>query len=136
MMPVLALTNERRTNLKIAEYDIAGSRAHVWPGPTQLLSVAEGASLDNGLAQILTELRTVTFLFPWAMEMCTWHIEERRLASWSARSAASHAARSRNDQVSQMRFTSRRRRKRVDDTALLRLGRWVDAEHADGCRQS
>ncbi len=85
---------------KLWRQDITGSRAHAaMLGATGILSAADVAAIDDGLAQIGGEIEAGTFMFSEALEDIHTNIEVRltELAGDAARRL--HTARSRNDQV-------------------------------------
>lgn len=97
---LLALTSEQHSDMKIAEYDIAGSRAHVRGlVRTALLTPDEGRTLDGGLHQILEELRTDKLVISIGDEDIHMAVERRLSELVGAVGGKLHTARSRNDQV-------------------------------------
>jgi argininosuccinate lyase len=85
---------------KLARQDIAGSRAHVAMLAAQgVVSPADAAAIDAGLAQVKGEIEAGDFVFSRALEDIHMNVE-RRLADIVGPAAGRlHTARSRNDQV-------------------------------------
>jgi argininosuccinate lyase len=85
---------------KLWRQDVAGSRAHAaMLGAVGILSAADVAAIDDGLARIAGEIAAGEFMFSDALEDIHTNIEARltELAGDAARRL--HTARSRNDQV-------------------------------------
>ncbi|OGA48701.1 MAG: argininosuccinate lyase, partial [Betaproteobacteria bacterium RIFCSPLOWO2_12_FULL_62_13] len=85
---------------RLAEFDVEGSLAHArMLHAIGILSKAELSAIENGMAQILTEIRSGTF--PWSLEFEDVHLNiEHRLTDLVGEAGKRlHTARSRNDQV-------------------------------------
>jgi argininosuccinate lyase len=85
---------------RLAEFDIEASLAHArMLHATGIVSAADLAAIEKGMAQILEEIRAGTF--PWSVELEDVHLNiERRLTELVGEAGKRlHTARSRNDQV-------------------------------------
>lgn len=80
--------------------DIAGSRAHVAMLAKQgIVSEADAAVIDAGLAQVLAEIEADTFVFSRELEDIHMNVEKRLADIIGPAAGRLHTARSRNDQV-------------------------------------
>ena len=80
--------------------DIAGSRAHVAMLAKQgIVSEADAAAIDAGLAQVLAEIEAGTFVFSRELEDIHMNVEKRLADIIGPAAGRLHTARSRNDQV-------------------------------------
>jgi len=85
---------------KLAGQDIAGSRAHAaMLGATGIISAADAAAIDAGLAEIGQEIAAGKFTFSEALEDIHTNIEARLTDKLGEAARRLHTARSRNDQV-------------------------------------
>ncbi len=85
---------------RLAEYDIDGSLAHArMLHKVTLLSAADLAAIEQGLAQIRDEIRTGAFAWSVDLEDVHMNIESRLTALVGDAGKRLHTARSRNDQV-------------------------------------
>ena len=85
---------------RMAEQDIAGSRAHAdMLAEMEIISRADNDAIQAGLDQVLTEIRDGTFPFDRALEDIHMNIEARLKAIIGDPAGRLHTARSRNDQV-------------------------------------
>jgi argininosuccinate lyase len=85
---------------RLAEEDIAGSRAHVaMLAATGVISAADATRIAEGLDLVLAEIRAGTFVFTPALEDIHMHIEARLKELIGEPAGRLHTARSRNDQV-------------------------------------
>jgi argininosuccinate lyase len=85
---------------KLAGQDIAGSRAHAaMLGATGIISAADAAAIDAGLAEIGQEIAAGRFAFSDALEDIHTNIEARLTDKLGEAARRLHTARSRNDQV-------------------------------------
>ena len=85
---------------RLAEYDIQGSLAHArMLARASLISAADLAAIERGMAQILQEVQAGGF--PWSLEREDVHLNiEHRLTELAGDAGKRlHTARSRNDQV-------------------------------------
>ncbi len=85
---------------RLAEFDVEGSLAHArMLHAVGILPKTELTAIENGMAQILTEIRNGTF--PWSLEFEDVHLNiEHRLTDLVGDAGKRlHTARSRNDQV-------------------------------------
>jgi len=102
--PIDALTQRFNASVafdqRLAEFDIQGSVAHArMLARCQLISAADLAAIERGMAQILEEVRSGRF--PWSIEREDVHfnIEYRLTELVGDAGKRLHTARSRNDQV-------------------------------------
>ena len=80
--------------------DIAGSRAHAaMLAARGIISEADGAAIDTGLARILAEIESGEFVFSEALEDIHMNIEARLGEIAGEAAGRLHTGRSRNDQV-------------------------------------
>ncbi len=85
---------------KLAARDIDGSRAHAaMLAACAIITAADAAAIDAGLAQIATEITAGTFTFSDALEDIHTNIEVRLTEICGDAARRLHTARSRNDQV-------------------------------------
>lgn len=85
---------------RLAEEDVRGSRAHAAMLAAQgVITSADAAAIDHGLAQILEELRAGRFPFREDYEDIHMNVEARLSELIGAPAGRLHTARSRNDQV-------------------------------------
>ncbi|MCL5778464.1 argininosuccinate lyase [Limibaculum sp. FT325] len=85
---------------RMAAEDIAGSRAHAAMLAAQgIISKADAAEIDRGLAQVLAEIEAGTFAFSRALEDIHMNVEARLRDIVGEPAGRLHTARSRNDQV-------------------------------------
>ncbi len=85
---------------KLWAQDIAGSRAHAAMLAAQgIISPADAAAIDSGLAQVAAEIESGAFEFNNALEDIHTNIEARLTALAGEPARRLHTARSRNDQV-------------------------------------
>ena len=85
---------------RLAEFDIAGSAAHArMLHAVDILSAADLAAIQQGLAQIRDEIRAGTFAWSTDLEDVHMNIESRLTALAGDAGKRLHTARSRNDQV-------------------------------------
>ena len=85
---------------RLAEQDIAGSRAHAaMLAETGIITAADHGAIQQGLDQIAAEIREGKFQFSKALEDIHLNIEARLKASIGEPAGRLHTARSRNDQV-------------------------------------
>jgi argininosuccinate lyase len=110
---------------RLAREDIAGSRAHAAMLAAQgIISAADAAAIDAGLAQVLAEIETGAFAFSTALEDIHMNVEARLRDIIGDPAGRLHTARSRNDQVAtDFRLWVRAR----CDEAQGALGRVLDA---------
>ncbi len=102
--PLDALTQRFNASVgfdqRLAEFDIQGSLAHArMLARCKLISAADLAAIERGMADILAEVRAGTF--PWSIEREDVHfnIEHRLTDRVGDAGKRLHTARSRNDQV-------------------------------------
>jgi argininosuccinate lyase len=85
---------------RFAAEDIAGSRAHAaMLAARGIISEADGAAIDAGLAQVLDEIESRRFAFSAALEDIHMNVEARLREIVGEPAGRLHTARSRNDQV-------------------------------------
>jgi argininosuccinate lyase len=85
---------------RLAEEDVAGSRAHARMLAAQgILSGEDAERIEAGLAQVLRELREGAFAFSEALEDIHMNVEARLAELIGEPAGRLHTARSRNDQV-------------------------------------
>jgi len=85
---------------RLAEQDIAGSRAHAaMLAGTGIITAADHGAIQQGLDQIAAEIREGKFQFSKALEDIHLNIEARLKAIIGEPAGRLHTARSRNDQV-------------------------------------
>ncbi len=85
---------------KLAAQDIAGSRAHAaMLGAQGIITPADAATIDTGLATIAAEIAAGSFTFSDALEDIHTNIEVRLTEQIGDAARRLHTARSRNDQV-------------------------------------
>ncbi len=85
---------------RLAEEDVAGSRAHAdMLLETGILTREDHAAIQEGLDQVQAELRAGTFPFSQALEDIHMNVEARLKALVGDAAGRLHTARSRNDQV-------------------------------------
>ena len=85
---------------RLAEQDIAGSRAHAaMLAETGIITAADHGAIQQGLDQIAAEIREGKFNFSKALEDIHLNIEARLKAIIGEPAGRLHTARSRNDQV-------------------------------------
>jgi argininosuccinate lyase len=85
---------------RLAEQDIAGSRAHAaMLAETGIITAADHGAIQQGLDQIAAEIREGKFQFSKALEDIHLNIEARLKAIIGEPAGRLHTARSRNDQV-------------------------------------
>ena len=85
---------------RLAEQDLAGSRAHAAMLARQgIISPEDGEAIVTGLDQIAAEIREGRFAFSRALEDIHLNIESRLAQIIGAAAGRLHTARSRNDQV-------------------------------------
>ena len=87
-------------DLRLAEFDIAGSLAHArMLATTGIIAAADLADIERGLEQILGDIRAGTF--EWSVDLEDVHLNiEKRLTDLVGDAGKRlHTARSRNDQV-------------------------------------
>ena len=85
---------------RLAEQDLAGSRAHaVMLARQGIISPEDGEAIAAGLDQIAAEIREGRFQFSRALEDIHLNIESRLAQIIGAAAGRLHTARSRNDQV-------------------------------------
>ena len=85
---------------RLAEFDIAASAAHArMLHAVDILSAADLAAIEHGLAQIRDEIRAGTFAWSIGLEDVHMNIESRLTALIGDAGKRLHTARSRNDQV-------------------------------------
>ena len=85
---------------KLWRQDIAGSRAHAaMLGKQGIISAADAAAIDGGLAEIAIEIAAQKFSFSDALEDIHTNIEVRLTEKLGDAARRLHTARSRNDQV-------------------------------------
>jgi len=85
---------------RLAQQDIAGSKAHVaMLAQTGILTAEDAAAITEGLNDILGEIEAGTFTFSRALEDIHMNIEARLAALIGPAAGRLHTARSRNDQV-------------------------------------
>jgi len=98
---VEAFTASVHFDARLAEYDIAGSRAHARMLAKQgLISPAECKSILDGLEEISQKIRQGEFVFRPELEDVHMNIERALVDRIGAAGEKLHTARSRNDQVS------------------------------------
>ena len=102
--PVTALVKRFTASVdfdrRLAEFDIAGSAAHArMLHAAAILSAADLAAIEQGLAQIRAEIRAGTFAWSIDLEDVHMNIESRLTALAGDAGKRLHTARSRNDQV-------------------------------------
>jgi argininosuccinate lyase len=85
---------------RLAEQDVAGSRAHAaMLAACGIISAEDAAAIDQGLARILDEIRSGAFTFSRALEDIHMNVEARLRELIGPPAGRLHTARSRNDQV-------------------------------------
>jgi argininosuccinate lyase len=85
---------------RLAEQDLAGSRAHAAMLVAQgIVSAEDGEAIDTGLEQIAAEIKEGRFTFKRALEDIHLNIESRLGEIIGPAAGRLHTARSRNDQV-------------------------------------
>ncbi len=85
---------------RLAAQDIAGSQAHAAMLAAQgIISMADGAAIRDGLAQVLAEIESGSFQFSAALEDIHMNVESRLKEIIGEPAGRLHTARSRNDQV-------------------------------------
>jgi argininosuccinate lyase len=85
---------------RLAEEDIAGSKAHVaMLSATGIVSQADADLISGGLDRVLGEIRAGTFVYSRALEDIHMHVEARLKELIGEPAGRLHTARSRNDQV-------------------------------------
>jgi argininosuccinate lyase len=95
-----AFTASVHFDVRLASYDIRGSKAHARMLARQgLLSEEEGESIVAGLEQIETEIKAGQFTFQPELEDVHMNIEKALIEKIGAAGEKLHTARSRNDQV-------------------------------------
>ncbi len=85
---------------RLAEEDIAGSKAHAaMLAKTGVLSKVDAAAIDQGLDQVLEEIRSGKLSYSKALEDIHMNVESRLKEIIGEPAGRLHTARSRNDQV-------------------------------------
>ncbi len=85
---------------RLAEEDIAGSKAHAaMLAKTGIVSKADAKTIDDGLSQVLDEIRAGKLQFSKALEDIHMNVEARLKEIIGEPAGRLHTARSRNDQV-------------------------------------
>ncbi len=85
---------------RLAQYDIAGSRAHArMLQEVDLLTEEEFAAIDRSLGQIAEEIAAGSFIFDEALEDIHMNVESALIERTGEAGKKLHTARSRNDQV-------------------------------------
>jgi argininosuccinate lyase len=85
---------------RLAEEDIAGSKAHArMLAATGILTAADAAAIEQGLDQVLDEIRSGKFQYSKALEDIHMNVEARLKEIIGEAAGRLHTARSRNDQV-------------------------------------
>jgi argininosuccinate lyase len=88
------------TDKRLAEEDIAGSKAHAaMLAKTGVISEADGKAIAQGLDRVLAEIREGKFQFSKALEDIHMNVESRLKDIVGEPAGRLHTARSRNDQV-------------------------------------
>ncbi len=88
------------TDKRLAEQDIAGSKAHAaMLAKTGVISEADAKAITEGLDKVLTEIRDGKFQFSKALEDIHMNVESRLKEIIGEPAGRLHTARSRNDQV-------------------------------------
>jgi argininosuccinate lyase len=88
------------TDKRLAEQDIAGSKAHAaMLAKAGVISNADAKAITGGLDQVLTEIRDGKFHFSKALEDIHMNVESRLKEIIGDPAGRLHTARSRNDQV-------------------------------------
>lgn len=85
---------------RLAPQDIAGSRAHAaMLAASGILTEEDAAAIDQGLTQVLAEIKDGKFAFSTALEDIHMNVEARLRELVGPAAGRLHTARSRNDQV-------------------------------------
>jgi argininosuccinate lyase len=85
---------------RLAQADIAGSRAHAdMLAEMEIITAADNAAIQDGLDQVLEEVRAGTFPYQRSLEDIHMNIEARLADLIGEPAGRLHTARSRNDQV-------------------------------------
>jgi len=85
---------------RLAEFDIQGSLAHAHMlGAQGIISKTDVEAIENGLAEILQEIRNHSFVWSLDLEDVHLNIEKRLTDKVGAAGKRLHTGRSRNDQV-------------------------------------
>ena len=88
------------TDKRLAEQDIAGSKAHAaMLAKTGVISPSDAKAIADGLDQVLAEIRDGKFQFSKALEDIHMNVESRLKEIIGEPAGRLHTARSRNDQV-------------------------------------
>jgi argininosuccinate lyase len=88
------------TDKRLAEQDIAGSKAHAaMLAETGVISAADAKAIGEGLDKVLAEIRDGKFQFSKALEDIHMNVESRLKEIIGEPAGRLHTARSRNDQV-------------------------------------
>src|SRR5262245_8000175 len=88
------------TDKRLAEQDIAGSKAHAaMLAKAGVISDADAKAITDGLDKVLTEIRDGKFQFSKALEDIHMNVESRLKEIIGEPAGRLHTARSRNDQV-------------------------------------
>jgi argininosuccinate lyase len=88
------------TDKRLAEQDIAGSKAHAaMLAKTGVITAADESAIQKGLDQVLSEIREGKFHFSKALEDIHLNVESRLKEIIGEPAGRLHTARSRNDQV-------------------------------------
>ncbi len=88
------------TDKRLAEQDIAGSKAHAaMLAKTGVITTADESAIQKGLDQVLAEIRDGKFQFSKALEDIHLNVESRLKEIIGEPAGRLHTARSRNDQV-------------------------------------
>jgi argininosuccinate lyase len=113
---------------RFAAEDIAGSRAHAAMLAAQgIISEADAAEIDRGLAQVLEEIESGRFAFSRALEDIHMNVEARLREIVGEPAGRLHTARSRNDQVAtDFRLWLRRTIDQADAALARLIGAFVD----------
>jgi argininosuccinate lyase len=88
------------TDKRLAEQDIAGSKAHAaMLAKAGVISAGDAKAIEDGLDKVLTEIREGKFQFSKALEDIHMNVESRLKEIIGEPAGRLHTARSRNDQV-------------------------------------
>ncbi len=117
---------------RLAREDVAGSRAHVaMLAARGVVSQADAAAIDAGLAQVLAEIEAGSFAFSEALEDIHMNVEARLAELIGAPAGRLHTARSRNDQVAlDLRMWVRARCDDAADALTRVIGALLDQAEA------
>jgi argininosuccinate lyase len=137
--PVDALTQRFNASIsfdqRLAEYDIQGSLAHArMLARVSLISAADLAAIERGMAQILEDVRAGRFAWSLEREDVHFNIEHRLTELVGDAGKRLHTARSRNDQVAtDLRLWLRAQIDELDGLLKNLRGTILDlaARHAD-----